>query len=44
MSGAGLAVGIGSDYDKLVQGRKIDKIFEPTAGATQAQAVERDLA
>lgn len=36
--GAGLAVGFWSDYDKLVQGRKIDKIFEPTAKATQAQA------
>ncbi|HEY9779004.1 MAG TPA: glycerol kinase GlpK [Leptolyngbyaceae cyanobacterium] len=36
--GAGLVVGFWSDYDKLVHGRKIDKIFEPTAKATQAQA------
>ena len=36
--GAGLVVGFWSDYGKLLQGRKIDKIFEPTTTATQAQA------
>jgi len=35
--GAGLAIGYWSDYQKLCQSRKIDRIFEPGTGATLAQ-------
>jgi glycerol kinase len=35
--GAGLAVGFWDDYQKLVDARKVDRTFEPGAGATQAQ-------
>ncbi len=35
--GAGLAVGFWQDYQVLVDGRKIDRVFEPGAGAAQAQ-------
>ncbi len=36
--GAGLAVGLWDDYEKLIQGSKTDCIFEPGQGAAQAQA------
>lgn len=36
--GAGLVVGLWSNYHQLLPGRTIDKIFQPTAFATQAQA------
>ncbi|MEO0376473.1 MAG: FGGY-family carbohydrate kinase, partial [Cyanobacteria bacterium P01_A01_bin.17] len=35
--GAGLAVGLWQDYQQLVNDRKIDRVFEPGAGAAQAQ-------
>lgn len=35
--GAGLAVGFWDDYDKLISDRKVDKVFEPGAGQSQAQ-------
>ncbi|MBE9117598.1 glycerol kinase GlpK [Lusitaniella coriacea LEGE 07157] len=35
---AGLAVGFWDSYDTLVSNRKIDRVFEPGTGATQAQA------
>ncbi|PZD71739.1 Glycerol kinase [Acaryochloris thomasi RCC1774] len=35
--GAGLAVGFWQDYQQLVNDRKIDRVFEPGAGAAQAQ-------
>ena len=35
--GAGLTVGFWSDYDKLIGDRKVDKVFEPGAGQSQAQ-------
>lgn len=35
---AGLAVGFWDDYHALVNRRPIDRVFEPGAGATQAQA------
>lgn len=49
--GAGLAVGFWQDYSALVAGRRINRIFHPGKGATQAQenfatwqkAVERVL-
>ncbi|MGB7413229.1 MAG: hypothetical protein WA902_03390 [Thermosynechococcaceae cyanobacterium] len=34
----GLAVGFWQDYQQLVNDRKIDRVFEPGAGAAQAQA------
>ncbi|BAW97612.1 glycerol kinase [[Synechococcus] sp. NIES-970] len=34
---AGLAVGFWDDYQTLVQNRKIDHVFKPSANATQAQ-------
>ena len=36
--GAGLAVGFWSDYGKLIGDRQVDRVFEPGAGQTQAQA------
>ena len=36
--GAGLAIGVWSDYQSLVQGRQIDRVFEPGAGMESAQA------
>ncbi|WP_216820559.1 glycerol kinase GlpK [Synechococcus sp. BDU 130192] len=35
---AGLAVGFWDDYQTLVQNRKIDYVFKPSANASQAQA------
>ncbi|MEO1620494.1 MAG: glycerol kinase GlpK [Cyanobacteria bacterium J06632_3] len=35
---AGLAIGLWDSYDTLVNNRKIDRIFEPSEGAEQAQA------
>jgi glycerol kinase len=35
---AGLAIGFWDDYQTLVQNRKIDRLFQPGTGATQAQA------
>lgn len=35
---AGLAVGLWDDYPTLVNSRKIDRVFEPSANAEQAQA------
>jgi len=35
--GAGLAIGYWTDYHKLCQSRKIDRIFEPGTGALQAR-------
>ena len=35
--GAGLAIGYWTDYQKLCQSRKIDRIFEPGTGATSAR-------
>ncbi|MGF1603137.1 MAG: glycerol kinase GlpK [Thermosynechococcaceae cyanobacterium] len=35
--GAGLTVGVWQDYKALVNGRKIDRVFEPGAGASQVQ-------
>ncbi len=35
--GAGLAAGFWQDYQELVKRRKIDRVFEPGAGAAQAQ-------
>ena len=35
--GAGLTVGFWSDYGKLIGDRKVDKVFEPGAGQSQAQ-------
>lgn len=35
--GAGLACGFWDDYAKLIAARKVDRVFEPGAGATQAQ-------
>lgn len=35
--GAGLAIGYWTDYQKLCQNRKIDRIFEPGTGAVQAR-------
>jgi glycerol kinase len=35
--GAGLAVGFWQDYSALVAGRRIDRIFHPGRGTTQAQ-------
>ncbi|MEM6591954.1 MAG: glycerol kinase GlpK [Cyanobacteria bacterium P01_C01_bin.73] len=36
--GAGLASGLWSSYDQLIEARKIDRVFEPGDGAAQAQA------
>ena len=36
--GAGLASGFWEDYRALTAGRKIDRVFEPQAGANVAQA------
>ncbi|WP_250123083.1 glycerol kinase GlpK [Chroococcidiopsis sp. CCMEE 29] len=36
--GAGLAAGLWDDYDRLIKGSKMDRIFEPGQGAAQAQA------
>ena len=35
--GAGLAVGFWNDYSQLIATRKIDRVFNPGEGATQAQ-------
>ncbi len=35
--GAGLAIGFWDDYNKLISDRKVDKVFEPGAGQSQAQ-------
>ena len=35
--GAGLAVGFWDDYQKLISDRRVDKVFEPGAGQSQAQ-------
>ena len=35
--GAGLAVGFWDDYNKLISDRKVDKVFEPGSGQSQAQ-------
>ena len=35
--GAGLTVGFWSDYDKLINARQVDKVFEPGEGQSQAQ-------
>jgi glycerol kinase len=36
--GAGLAIGFWQDYQALIQGREIDRVFEPSANAAKAQA------
>jgi glycerol kinase len=36
--GAGLASGFWDDYGGLIRGRKIDRVFEPSQNAAQAQA------
>ena len=36
--GAGLAAGFWDDYDALIASRKVDRTFEPGAGAEQTQA------
>jgi glycerol kinase len=36
--GAGLAIGFWDDYEQLVSDRQVDKVFEPGAGQSQAQA------
>jgi glycerol kinase len=36
--GAGLASGLWDSYDKLIESRKIDRVFEPGEGQAQAQA------
>ena len=35
--GAGLAVGFWDDYQKLISDRRVDKVFEPGTGQSQAQ-------
>ena len=35
--GAGLAIGFWDDYERLISDRKVDKVFEPGAGQSQAQ-------
>lgn len=36
--GAGLAVGFWDDYDQLMRGREVERIFEPREGKAEAQA------